>query len=581
MNPTSVKIECRRSLSGRKNYVPIADQKASKLKQTVSQCTAPFSWAYNNLRSTDGIDDIGAALGATLPGVAAPAFTIGVVGGLTPFVCSGAAGAISDSLEQFRKTYPEAVRNTLNCHRQLVEASQKNSSQGELMHRLGEYRQALTQQHMKVMERNFSLANAGAMTGMSTGMVTSTIASALDASAIDTANLALETASSITGTVTGSIFLASQCSMAIYGASRVVTGKMRDQQLKQDQAVLKSLPRHCANMPPQYYADPARQSAHEVLQRERYYNKHHSISAGAMLAAGQIVMLASNATAMSGVAAPISMGMAFSTGIPLTLAGSAQRIIYEKREKKMKGDGHSHLAQARVAADQIDSAIQQILDQDQDNLTQAIKDKVNQISQQYMQYQTGLAEMKLFSLRQTALQHKNLPDAPEKRRQQLIHMLQAGGKYLPRSTTLTQSDLEASREILQQYEPFAFVGTRLALQANLLDEVQHSLAVRQLQPDPEVYQFVLNDIIKELNQYAKKYADIAYFLQAEPGQAYKEISLEDIGKFAERRDIVKEIYQNKLTRALIEQAKCDLKFLRNTAKDELVHLARLQSNTHA
>ena len=80
---------------------------------------------------------------------------------------------------------------------------------------------------------------------------------------------------------------------------------------------------------------------------------------------------------------------------------------------------------------------------------------------------------------------------------------------------------------------------------------------------------------------AKKYADIAYFLQAEPGQAYKEISLEDIGKFAERRDIVKEIYQNKLTRALIEQAKCDLKFLRNTAKDELVHLARLQSNTHA
>jgi len=152
-------------------------------------------------------------------------------------------------------------------------------------------------------------------------------------------------------------------------------------------------------------------------------------------------------------------------------------------------------------------------------------------------------------------------------------------KYLPRSTTLTQSDLEASREILQQYEPFAFVGTRLALQANLLDEVQHSLAVRQLQPDPEVYQFVLNDIIKELNQYAKKYADIAYFLQAEPGQAYKEISLEDIGKFAERREIVKESYQNKLTRALIEQAKCDLKFLRNTAKDELVHLARLQSNT--
>jgi ABC-type transporter MlaC component len=146
---------------------------------------------------------------------------------------------------------------------------------------------------------------------------------------------------------------------------------------------------------------------------------------------------------------------------------------------------------------------------------------------------------------------------------------------------LTPSDVEASREILQQYELSAFVGTRLALQADLLDEVQHSLAVRQLQPDHEVYQSVLNDIIKKLNQHAKKYADIAHFLQAAPGQAYKEISLEDIEKFAERRDLVKEIYQNKLTRALIEQAKCDLKFLRNTAKNELVHLAHLQNNTHA
>lgn len=548
---TTVKIECKRSLLGGKNYVPVADKDTSKLQRIANQCAVPFNWAYQNLRATDGIDDIGAALGATLPGIAAPAFTIGAVGSLTPFVCSGAAGAISDSLEQFRKTYPETVRNTLNCHRQLLEASKKNVSQTEQVHRLRQYRQALTQQHIKAIERNFSLANAGAMTGMSTGMIASTIASALDASAIDTANLALETASGITGTVTGGIFFASQLGMAVYGASRVVTGKMHDQQLKQDQDALQGLPRQCADTPPKYYADRARQSVHEVVQRERYYNKHHSISAGAMLAAGQIVMLASNATAMSGVAAPISMGMAFSTGIPLTLAGSAQRIIYEKREKKMKGDGHSNAAQARVTADPIDTAIQQIFTQDQDNLPQAIKDKANQLYQKYMQYQTGLAEMKLFSLRQTVLQHKKLPDTPEKRKQQLIQMMQAGGKYLPQSTTLTPSDLEASREILHHYELSAFVGTRLALQANLLDEVQHSLAVRQLQPDPGVYQFVLNDIIKKLNPYAKKYADIAHFLQAEPGQAYKEISLEDIEKFAERRDIVKEIYQNKLIRALI------------------------------
>ena len=198
-----------------------------------------------------------------------------------------------------------------------------------------------------------------------------------------------------------------------------------------------------------------------------------------------------------------------------------------------------------------------------------------------MQYQTGLAEMKLFSLRQTALQQKGLPDAPEKRRQQLIEMLQAGGKHLPQSTTLVDSDLEASREILQQYDLFAFVGTRLALQDNLLEEVRQSIAVQQLQPNPEVYKTVLNETIKKLNQYANKYANIAYFLQAEPGLAYKEISLEDIERFAERNDIVKDVYHKQLTRTLIEQAKCDLKFLRNTAKDELIHLAHIQKNTQA
>ena len=581
MRTTTVKIECTRSLLGKKNYVPIADQNVSKLKQATSQCAAPFNWTYRNLRSTDGIDDIGAALGATLPGIAAPALTIGIISGLTPFVCTGAAGAISDSLEQFQKTYPKTVDNTLNYHRQLIEASEKNASPTELAHRLEEYRQARKQQQIKKMERNFSLANASAMTGMSAGMVTSTINSVLDASAISTGNLAIETASSITATVTSGIFLAAQAGMAIYGTSRAITGKMHDHQLKRDQDALQSLPRQGTHTSPEYYADRARQSAYEVLQRERYYNKHHSISAGAILAVGQATMLASTAATMSGIAAPISMGMAFSTGIPLTLAGSAQRIIYEKREKKMQGEGHSHSAQKCIETDPIDIAIQQIFSQDQDNMAQVLKDKVNQVYQKYMQYQTGLAEMKLFSLRQTALQQKRLPDAPEKRRQQLIEMLQASGKHLSQSTTLVDSDLKASREILEQYDLFAFVGTRLALQANLLEEVRQSIAVQQLQPDPKLYKTVLNETIKKLNQYADKYANIAYFLQAEPGLAYKEISLEDIEKFAETNDIVKDVYQKQLTRTLIEQAKCDLKFLRNTAKDELIQLAHIQKNANA
>ncbi len=578
MRTTTVKIECTRSLLGKKNYVPISDQKISKLKQTTDQCAAPFSWAYRNLRSTDGIDDIGAALGATLPGIAAPALTIGIIGGLTPFVCSGAAGAISESLEQFHKNYPETVRYTINCQRQLIEAGKQDASQAELEQRQQQYQRAVQQKQLKKTERNFSLINASAMTGMSAGMMTSTLSSALNASAIDTGKLTLETASSITGTVAGGIFAASQIGMMVYGASKMGTGKMHDHRLKQDQHALQYLPPYRSDMPLEYATDRARKSVHDVLQRERYYNKHHSISAGAILAAGQIIMLASNTATMSGVAVPISMGMAFSAGIPLTLAGSVQRIIYENREKKMQGQGHSQRVKQRISADFMDTALQELFAHGEAGMAQALKEKATQVYQKYMQYQTGLAEMKLFSLRQTALQQKKLPDAPEQRRQQLIHMLQAGGKYLPQSTTLVDSDLQASYEILQQYELPAFVGKRLALQTNLLDEVRHSIAVQQLQPDPELYNTVLRNTIKNLNPYTKQYADIAHFLRATPGQAYKEISLEDMEQFAETHDIVKTVYQKQLTRALIEQAKCDLKFLRNTAKNELIHLAHIYKN---
>lgn len=574
MGPITVKVKQERSLLGKNSYALVDSEDQSKLKKTFNQFAAPFNWAYKNLRSIDGIDDLGAALGSTLPEVAAPAVTASIIGGLAPFVYAGAVGAVHESVKQVREIYPQAVQNTLIREKQVVDGLvDKHTSAAEHLHRQAHYQRALAHQKIAKLERNASPINALAMTGMSTGMLASTIAGALDTSAMHMASEALNTAAATTGTVASGIFLASQVGMAAYGVSRVKVGKQRDYQLKQDQIALQHLPRNDTSHSSTYYANAARQSVQEVLQRQRYYNQHHSISAGAVLATGQSAMFASNIAMLSGVAAPIVMGVAFSTGVPLTLAGSAQKIIYENRENKMKGAGHSPSVQKQVEANDIDNAMHGVFAKKHLHLRQAFQDEVDQVHQKYMQYQTGLAEMKLFSLRQAALEQKKLPATPEERIQQLIHMIKKGGKYFPHSTTLVSSDLNATEQILYQYDKRAFTGTPSALRANLLEEVQRSIAAHQIQLDPKLYQMALREVVTALGRSASADPDIAHFLRAEPGKQNKQITLEDIALFAQKNAVANDVYHQKLTSMLIKQAKCDLKFLRESAKNELVYLA--------
>lgn len=109
----------------------------------------------------------------------------------------------------------------------------------EIWHQLAQYQYELSCQYIAQIERDLSSMNAAAMSGMSMGMLTSTATALVDT--VEQAGVPIQITSTVMETVSGSVFLASQLAMTTYGASKIATGKLRDQALKKDQKTLQKL----------------------------------------------------------------------------------------------------------------------------------------------------------------------------------------------------------------------------------------------------------------------------------------------------------------------------------------------------
>lgn len=374
---------------------------------------APFVAAYENLRSVDGIDDFASLLGMSLPQLQQAIATLAILGVATPFVAVGAKGTIDECLERFRQDFPlllqklhereEAIIDLLersgtspadverikgmfresqglvsactgrtvppqdiaeavmDLARKTAAARPEARGNGEqpnatLAYQAARYARDRSTATSEKIDRNFSIPTAAAMTGMTAGMVLSmadSIAGIVEgaAPAGSAASQGATTAAAVLGTAATAAFLPSQLAMAAVGASKCVTGVMRHRQLKGDRLALRGV---------RDLLDPAVfRAVDQGLKRLGYYNRHHSIVHGAGMAAGQSLMAAGSIASLTGVAGLVGVLLA-AVGAPLTVGAAVEKIVYEKKEARFRGEGASELAQAAAEASAPDELVRTV-----------------------------------------------------------------------------------------------------------------------------------------------------------------------------------------------------------------------------
>lgn len=601
-----VKITAKQNTFGGISY-KLADPNNTPLKKI----TKPLSLAFQYLHSVDGIDDIASGLGQTLPGLAAPTATATLLIPPTPFVIAGAAGAIHESIEQFRSDYPAALQKVLdrqtllianfkrigiknNALKRLLSShiqtkksltacdvqqhaqqflqqakylASHNDSQ-TIWHHVAQCEEEEAQRHISRIERDGNALNAAAMTGMSMGMLTSTTAAVTNI-AQETGTALASTVPSILGTTTNAVFLPSQILMAMSGVSRFKVGKLREKALQNDQQAIDCL-HHTS---PQSLNDKTTISLNALIERKRQLNKYQSTYSGALLASGQTIMAGNSIAALSGAGIAATAALA-PPGIALTLAGVGLHIAYEKKEEKLTGANAS--AQAKEAVQHRNQYLDTLVTQD--DLMQAIKNT----EKNYADYQAALAHIKLFSLMKEEIKTSekkddlNRPLFSRTQRQQRMHaMVEHGKKGLGYGTSLLHDDLLMTQDFLKKEKAFFAHPTqenqRFAT-ARLANAIEHHPFIRQHKIKESVAQKIELSVVKKLIKQAKHDVAIASFFNS---QAEKKTGLSDLENFAKRNETANDIYQNSLVKHLVHQGKMDAKFLRHDAAQHLIQLAHL------
>lgn len=469
----------------------------------------------------------------------------------------------------------------------------KNTDSVEIWHQLSLYQQQERQRHIARIERDFSVSGATAMVGMSAGMfpatakaVTDIVVKATDATAKagDVVATSINTtATSVSGTmgmVSGAVFLPAQAAMAGYGIAKAITGKKRDQQLHDDQQVL----RVAAELDAIDLSTA--KSLQELLERKRHYNKMNSTRYGQATAVGQGFMMAGTVASMSGAAAPITLPL-FAVGVPLTAGAAGVRAVYEHKEENFIGEGATLATQSYAAEHTIDSFRQEHMTVHR--VTQAI-------AENYQSFRNALVRVKLLSLINHALHKEQKSDyrrmsteqLMSQRTQRIEAMLVTGKKDIFHGTSLLPDDLRLMREI------YSKEGGRTFINGSKADEVEDRVAFEinnlllrdvegtELKTDDSIMAYVLQNAyrvvadkvlhgtLKELIKKAKDDSAIKAFLAAPAGQKEKEIHSGDLEQFVKQNSTAKVIYQANLAKYLIKQGKLDLKFLRHDAAENLV-----------
>ncbi len=561
----------------------------------------PFKRAYDELRSIDGIDEFATLVGQIFPKLGQSIVTLGVVVPATPFVAMGAAGAISESIEHFKEIYPDLMLDLASQKSAIFDQLRKEGLTGteiteietkfekalaylrengsdKLRYQIDLYERADADRKIERLERNASVLGAAGMTAMTVGMGPMAVQAAAGivehtANQVFYEGMMVAKDAGIVGStaalVGGAIVLPAQIAIAVQGGVRVVNGIKADKALKKSSAAIGKLVAH-----PEYgnsISGGAKESAQELLARRRYYNAHHSISAGSATAAGQSLMAAGTVASMGVVSAPIGLALT-AAGAPLTIGGAVQRVVYLNKEKRALGE--------KASSD----AKQKELDLLPSMEAFGFAETVRAASSRVTDRQDGVARSKLHSLIQHVLDKeikRGKRASAESRLAELEKLARTGRKSFFTRTTLLKSDLEVMRSILSDYsEEGFFEGTAAMVQGRLHAKADSPFDGTYLDISAKSKARVLKKTVREVVKNRKLTAGDKGPLALAPKQRRKDITMEQMLQAARHNDTVNGVFRKHLTRTLIEQTKTDSKYLRNDATNKLAGVAVSATKTN-
>lgn len=576
---------------------------------------APFVAAYNNLRSVDGIDDFASLLGMSLPQLQQAIATLAILGVATPFVAIGAKGAIDECTERFREDFPQLLQKLHEREEAIIDLLERSGtppadverirgmfreSQGlvsacagrpvspqdiaeavmdlaqgaaaarpeaggdgvqpdaALAYQAARYARDRSTATSEKIDRNFSVPSAAAMTGMTGGMVLSmadSVAGIVEgaAPACSVASQGAATASAVLGTAATAVFLPSQLAMAAVGASKGVTGKMRHRQLKGDRQALQSV---------RELVDPAVfRAVDQGLKRLGYYNKHHSIIYGAGMATGQSLMAAGSIASLTGVAGIVGVLLA-AVGAPLTVGAAVEKIVYEKKEARFRGEGASELAQAAAEASAPDELVR----------TAGSDEALTVLARHYADAQGRTVMAKLHRLIDQVLAEEK-PAAPAdalSRREKVAKRV--ADLATSRRTGLLPADVMRLAELFHKgYPPKTLAGATGEVRARLKAMMDSHPQTRLLAASGPVQQAIFDKTMHRLIK--DKAVDIAGLLNL-AGRGPHLLKPEHLGALRAADPRAEDHYLRTSLKVVTKQEKKDGKLARDKVAQDIVAVAR-------
>ncbi|MDY7579493.1 hypothetical protein RGU70_14335 [Herbaspirillum sp. RTI4] len=425
------------------------------------------------------------------------------------------------------------------------------SASPALIHKLGRYALSENRRQIERTDRNFSVAGASGMTGMTAGMAVAAgggIAGIVTDVAPEAVAVGAAVAGEVLSTVAGAVFLPAQIAMAAYGASKLHTGLIREQMLDQDTHVL-----GCVQ---DVIGKEAYVSVREGLLRERYYNKHHSISYGALTVTGQSLMAAGNIANFSGAGVPVGVALS-AVGAPLTVAGAIERAVYESKERKFVGEDVSASSRQWAKQHNNDTVVN----------TVGMQGAIFEAKERYLDARDELVLAKLHGLILRAAAKENRAGAIY---DHVLGLLRARGLSALRTGLLRSDLIRMEKLFLSEYPREFFTGSTAEVREKLLTRMLNTDLGQELALSDAIQQKVVEGSVKDLqhvdNERIKRYFRIP------AGQNSRVLSRAHFYACVQSQPEAREAYHARLAAALAKQMKTDSKFLRRAASHHLLDL---------
>lgn len=411
----------------------------------------------DKIKSVDGIDETAHLFGQILPGIAGPIATASILTIATPFVFLGIIGMKHEYAEAKEELvdilmskkdnekklldlvkFSQEKRDLL--HQKLLGIKPENKklfapkislNEAELIEAIHNHEQIENRELILKISRKYGWTGILGMAGMSAGMIPATVTAAFEIAiaAIDKNNVAtrsLESGATVTELIAGSFFLIGQTAMFAYAANRKVQGNKAKKTLNSALETFNANSKDALN-------EEVSENILQIISKQKHFLKNHTLQYANMTMAGQVLMGTGTAVGMTGLGLPASVPF-LATGAPLTIYPAINRIIWQERETRFKGEDAKE-----------NDFVQEILEQNNafellretissDNSQPDLNDKIvtlesyDQVSQKlqqpFLQVTKALAQVKIYSLIHHLINRKKFRKlSPEKKLEKLEAIL--------------------------------------------------------------------------------------------------------------------------------------------------------------